>query len=624
VEQSSDAIFVVDPDGRIVETNATAEALLGYPAEDLVGRVWADLVASEDLAAQPLHLTELRTGESMLFARQLRHRSGTIVFVELSAKMLSDGRFLHLARDITERVRAEAERGGLVEILRESQRDLEEAQRIAHVGSWTLDPTTGDATWSAEMYRILGLDLDGMPVGLADISRLFTPDSVSHVTAAVERAVRSGEPWHLDLEAIRPDGSRGWVTSNGTVERDDRGVVVKIRGTMQDVTEQHRLEAQLRQSQRLEAVGELAGGIAHDFNNLLTAIRGYAELIQRDLAPDDRNRADADQVVLAADRAAELTRQLLAFSRRQVLQPRILDPVQVVEGIAPLLRRLLGEHIELVTYAAADVGRVKVDPSQFEQVIVNLAVNARDAMPGGGKVAIEAANAELDAAYTATHPEAKPGSYVVLSVSDTGAGIDEATKARVFEPFFTTKEPGKGTGMGLATVYGIVKQSGGSIYLYSEPGHGTSFKIYLPRMDEAIEPEIVTVPMGAAPTGSEVILLVEDEAAVRGFGSRILTELGYTVLEAANGTEALALAAAHAGAIDLLVTDVVMPGMQGHELAVQLAAHRSDLRILYVSGFTENSVVHHGVVGDGIDFLPKPFTGDALGRAVRWVLAKPA
>jgi two-component system cell cycle sensor histidine kinase/response regulator CckA len=620
IERSSDAIFVIRSTGHIDEANATGATLLGYQPSDLVGRAWAGLVEGDELGTDQQHSTEPVPDRAMLFERRLRRSDGTSAPVEISATMLPDGRSLHIARDISERLRTDAERARLVDSLRNSQRDLEEAQQIAHVGSWTLDPATGAATWSDEMYRILGREQGGPAVDLADISRLFTPESVSEVSAAVERAISHGEPWHLGLETVRPDGTNGWVMSYGVVEHDDSGAVVRIHGTMQDVTDQRRLEGQLRQAQRLEGVGQLAGGIAHDFNNLLTAIRGYAELVRRELADDDAIRDDVDQVLLAADRATELTRQLLAFSRRQVLQPRVVDPAEIVTGIAPMLRRLLGEHVQLVTHLASESGRVKVDPSQLEQIIVNLAVNARDAMPDGGMLTIETMSLDLDAAYVATHAEGSPGPHVALTVSDTGIGMDDATKARIFEPFFTTKEPGKGTGMGLATVYGIVKQSGGSIYVYSEPGHGTSFKVYLPRLDEAATEESVDASPPAATTGSEVVLLVEDEEAVRSFAARVLTDQGYTVLQAANGAEAIALAAASDRQIDLLLTDVIMPGLQGHQLAVRLAADRPELRVLYVSGFTENSVIHHGVAGDGIAFLPKPFTAEALGRATRQVL----
>jgi two-component system, cell cycle sensor histidine kinase and response regulator CckA len=387
---------------------------------------------------------------------------------------------------------------------------------------------------------------------------------------------------------------------------------------------EQQLEEQLRQAQRLEAVGQLAGGIAHDFRNLLTAIRGYADLVRRNLGPDDRNRADLDQVVLAADRATELTGQLLAFSRRQVLQPRIVDPAEVVMGVAPMLRRLLGEHIELVIHAAPDLERVRADPSQLEQIIVNLAVNARDAMPGGGTLTIETANVDLDAEYSAVHADVVPGPYLALIVSDTGTGMDASTSARVFEPFFTTKAPGIGTGMGLATVRGIVQQSGGSIFVYSEPGFGTSFKVYLPRVADEAAPDPRTVPREPAPTGSETILLVEDEEVVRAYAMRILSELGYTVIEASTGTEALAMGATHTGAIDLLVTDVVLPGPQGYQLGRQLRSLRPGLRVLYISGFTENSLVHHGVADEAVAFLQKPFSGEALGWAARQALDRPA
>ncbi len=519
----------------------------------------------------------------------------------------------------------EGEPAELVARLAQTARDLEFAEQIARIGSWTLDPATGRATWSAEMYRILGLDPAGPPIDLAEIGRIFTPESVARIGEAVERAVATGEPWHLELEFVRPDGTHGWVLSNGIAEQDEAGRVHRIRGTMQDVTEQRQLEDQLRQAQRLEAVGQLAGGIAHDFNNLLTAIRGYAELVLGNLPPDDPNRADVEQIVAAADRATELVRQLLAFGRRQLLRPAVVDPAEVVEGIVPLLRRLLGEHIEVVTSVAPGVGRIRVDPSQFEQVIVNLAVNARDAMPEGGRLLIEVANADLDAAYVANHVDATAGPHVVLTVSDTGTGIDEAVRGRIFEPFFTTKPPGQGTGMGLATVYGIVKQSGGSIYVYSEPGHGTSFKVYLPRVGtepDAGGPSTESGSTGSL-TGSETILLVEDEEAVRRFAVRTLEGLGYRVLEAPGPDEAIAVAEAVRGPIDLLVTDVTMPGLQGHQLAARLLADRPTLRVLYISGFTENGVAGRGIAGPGTAFLGKPFTGDALARAVRRTLDGP-
>ena len=649
--------------------------------------------------------------------------------------------------DITDRVLAET-------ALRVSLHELAEAQRIGGLGSWSLDPATGVPTASPETYAILGLDPEAVRRSLAGLLSNFTPASVTRMTEAIEATLRTGEPWQLDLEFLRPDGTPGWVAGRGEVQHDASGQVVRLHGTMLDIgerveaqaalakahadlarsmslltsildgaddhiyakdldgryllvnradaawfgrpreeiigrtdadlvgpqegatyrqvdravvesgkpltyeqeairagvtttwlttknvirdasghitglfaitreiTEQRRQEAQLRQTAKMEAVGQLAGGVAHDFNNMLTAIRGYAELVVNHLPPaDEQDRADLAQVIRAADRAAELTRQLLAFSRKQVLVPRVLDPGAIVAGIAPMLRRLLGEHIELGVHSREDTGRVLLDPTQLEQVIVNLAVNARDAMPTGGQLTIETANIELDAAYTAAHPGAAAGPHVMLAVSDTGIGMDAPTRDHIFEPFFTTKGPGQGTGMGLATVYGIVKQSGGSIFVYSEPGHGTSFRLYFPRvfgesghsLPEADAHEHIS-------TGHETVLLVEDEVAVRDVVRRTLVDLGYAVLEAGDGTDALAVAATHSGPIDLLVTDVIMPGMHGVDLAERLTAARPGLRTLYVSGFTENSVIHHGVVADEVGYLPKPFSGEALAQAIRAVL----
>ncbi|MGD0019582.1 MAG: ATP-binding protein [Candidatus Limnocylindrales bacterium] len=340
----------------------------------------------------------------------------------------------------------------------------------------------------------------------------------------------------------------------------DRDSVI-YDGLISDITERRALQEQLRQAQKMEAVGRLAGGVAHDFNNLLTAVRGYAELARAALRADDPARADIEEVIVAADRASELTSQLLAFSRRQVLQPQVLDAAAATVRLAPMLRRLLGEHIELNTGATCSHGRVKVDPGQLEQVVVNLAVNARDAMGGGGRLTIETADVELDTTYASTHPGVPPGPYVMLTVSDTGSGMDADTRARAFEPFFTTKEPGKGTGMGLATVCGIVKQSGGSISLCSEPGKGTTFRLYFPRVDEPASRNAGSDPPSPSPSGSETVLLVEDDPGVRGFARRTMTAQGYVVLEASSGADALALADGHADEVDLLVTDLVMPGI---------------------------------------------------------------
>ena len=524
------------------------------------------------------------------------------------------------SRGLLRAIRYAIERKHVEEELHRTNQLLDTTQAVARLGGWELDVVHDALFWTSETYRIHETSPAEYRPTVATGIAFYAPESIPLIAAAVQDAIERGTPFDLDLELITATGRRIAVRATGAATME-QGRTTKITGAFQDITERKRLEAQLSQSQRLEAVGQLAGGIAHDFNNLLTAIRGYAELARRGLEEDECRRDDLDEVIANADRAAALIRQLLAFGRRQVLEPRVVDAAEVVGDMASMLRRLLGEHIELATCMAPGLGSIKVDPSQLEQVIVNLAVNARDAMSDGGKLTIELSNVEFDPAYVASHPGAVPGPYVLLEVSDTGIGMDEETRVRIFEPFFTTKEPGKGTGMGLATVYGIVKQSGGSIYVSSQPLFGATFRIYLPRVTEERPAAVEEIPAARpSSSGTEIVLLVEDEPAVRGFARRTLEEQGYVVLEAASGADALSIAASDARPIALLVTDVVMPGLQGHQLAERLVATRPELRTLYLSGFTENSVVHHGVPDHGVAFLAKPFSADALGEAVRRVL----
>jgi two-component system cell cycle sensor histidine kinase/response regulator CckA len=423
----------------------------------------------------------------------------------------------------------------------------------------------------------------------------------------------------LDYRLIR-DGETRFLHAEGNVIRDESGLPRRMFGTVQDMTDLRRLEHQLRQAQKMEAVGQLAGGVAHDFNNLLTVINGYSDLILSRLGPDDPNRGLVAEIQRSGERAATLTGQLLAFSRKQLLQPVVVDLNVVLASVVTLLKRLIGEHIELVLVQAESLGRTKVDPAQFEQTIINLAVNARDAMPDGGRLTIETATVELDDDYVRLRPYVRPGSYVQVSVSDTGHGMDEAVRTRIFEPFFTTKPAGEGTGLGLAMVYGFVKQSGGHIEVYSEVGHGTSVKIYLPRTDDA--PPLDAGPQAPARSvqGTETVLLVEDEDAVRTLAEVVLQSNGYAVLVARQGEEALEMAAAHRGPIHLLVTDLVMPHMGGRELAEQLAGTRPGLRVLFMSGYPDEASMQHGLPGAGAGFLQKPFSPIALARKVRDVL----
>jgi len=395
----------------------------------------------------------------------------------------------------------------------------------------------------------------------------------------------------------------------------------EIQGANRQLREQRaQLEDQLRQAQKLEAVGRLAGGIAHDFNNLLSVILMYTDELFEMLGPAGVGRSELEEIRVAGRRASDLTRQLLAFSRQQVLAPKVIDLNDVVSGVEKMLSRVLGEDVELRTVLDPNLGRTHADPGQIEQVIMNLVVNARDAMPGGGRLTITTSGATLDEAYAQDHLGVTPGEYVMLSVSDTGVGMDKATRSRAFEPFFTTKEQGKGTGLGLSMVFGIVKQSNGHIWLYSEPGAGTTFRIYLPRVDGAPAPVSARTGGGAARGGSEKILLVEDEDQIRRVSSAVLTRAGYRVVEARRPSEALEMFARDAETIDLLLTDVVMPEMSGRQLAERITAASAGVRVLFMSGYTTDAILHHGVLAPGVSFIQKPLTPDSLIRKVREVL----
>ncbi len=440
--------------------------------------------------------------------------------------------------------------------------------------------------------------------------------------ARVIGALERGETLQdLEIQGRRRDGVLIWVTVNVRPVKDAGGRTLHYEWSLADITERRQLESQLRQAQKMEAVGQLAGGVAHDFNNLLTVIGGRCYLMLAKLDPDDALRREVELVRGAAERAARLTHQLLAFSRKQVLEPRVLDLNETVTGIEPLLRRLIGEDIEISVTRGSELGRVKADAGQIEQVILNLAVNARDAMPQGGRLVLETANVTVDERTASRAHDLAPGSYVVLSVTDSGHGVDAATRAQIFEPFFTTKEVGKGTGLGLATVYGIVKQSGGFIEVESEPGRGASFKVYLPRVEEAVAlPEAAKAP-GTRQRGSETVLLVEDDESLRTLAREILTVQGYAVLEAAAPSAALRIHQTHQGRIDLLLTDVVMPEMNGRQLADRLKVARPDMAVLFMSGYTGAALGARGEVAEfSGQLLQKPFTPDGLNRRVREVL----
>ncbi|MBI4486089.1 MAG: response regulator [Acidobacteria bacterium] len=462
-----------------------------------------------------------------------------------------------------------------------------------------------------------GLDYDQVLGKRVD--EVILEPSLSLVLEKYGEAIRERKVVRWEETSEYPKGKLTGEVSIAPV-CDDTGRCTHLVGAVHDVTVRKQLEAQFRQAQKMESVGQLAGGIAHDFNNLLTVINGVSDLLLAQISHDDPVRTDVQEILRAGERAATLTRQLLAFSRQQILEPRVLSLNTVVRGMEGLLRRVLGEDIDLVVVPAPDLGSVKADSGQIEQVISNLAVNARDAMPRGGRLTIETQNVEIDEEDARQHGVATPpGSYVRLTLTDSGVGMDEATRARIFEPFFTTKGPGKGTGLGLSTVYGIVKQSHGFIWVYSEVGRGTSFKIYLPQVTEAAATEELRPAVGSS-AGTETILLVEDNAGLRKLATRVLAPAGYTVLGAASGEEALGLLEHHEAPVHLLLSDVVMPGMNGRELAEQLAQTRPGMKVLYMSGYTSDIIVRHGVLEAEMPFLTKPFTAATLLRKVRDVL----
>ncbi len=435
----------------------------------------------------------------------------------------------------------------------------------------------------------------------------------------------AGRSDHFQIERrfIRKDGELMWGCLNVSFVRDLEGKPQFMICMVEDITERKQLEAQFHQSQKMETVGRLAGGIAHDFNNLLTVIKGYTQLALIELPEDHPSRENIVEIKKASERAAELTQKLLAFSRRQVLDLKVLDLNDVVRGLEKMVSRIIGEDIEMLTALADDLGRVRTDPGQIEQVILNLAVNARDAMPNGGKLTIETANVELDENYARKHISVIPGAYVMLSVSDTGIGMPPEVKEHIFEPFYTTKEKDKGTGLGLSTIYGIVKQSGGNIWVYSEPGRGTAFKIYLPRVEEEVDGVPTQNEPDHLPKGNETVLFVEDEPSVRGLAARVLREQGYKVLEATDGNEATSIAREYIDEeIHLLLTDVVMPRMGGNELIKWVRTLHPKIKVLLISGYTDNTLPYHAGSSPGTPFLQKPFSPVVLARKVREVLDK--
>jgi PAS domain S-box-containing protein len=602
--------------------------MLGYTAEELIGQpIWKLNVGEEIVREQVLSKLAGASPPGQNLERTYKRKDGTVFPVLIQDRLTLDekGQIAGIRctiQDITEHKRSE-------EALRESEERYRTILENIEDGYYEVDLPGNFTFFNDSLCRMLGYSRDEL-IGMGN-DRYTDPENRKKLFQAFNRVYRTGEPVKdFDWEVIRKDGRKVYGEVSVSLIRSSTGEPIGFRGIARDVTERKRaekemaaLQEQLIQSQKMEAVGRLAGGVAHDFNNLLTVIKGYAQLSLLDLKENDPLWENIQEIQKATERATNLTRQLLAFSRRQILDPKVLDLNSLLKDTEKMLRRMIGEDIELVTRLSDGLGKVKIDPSQIEQVIFNLAVNARDAMPSGGKFTIETANVQSDEGYALTHLGLTPGHYVRLSVSDTGVGMSREVQEKAFDPFFTTKEKGKGTGLGLSTVHGIVTQSGGKIWVYTEPGHGTTFKIYFPTVEGELDTLNVKQEAHSPPRGSETVLLVEDEPSVRDLANRLLKQQGYRVLEAANGEEALRLAQDMTGErIHLLLTDVVLPHMSGKELADQLKTFRPDLKVLYTSGYTDYAVVHQGILNSGTHFLQKPFSHETLSQKVREALEK--
>jgi PAS domain S-box-containing protein len=511
--------------------------------------------------------------------------------------------------------------------LQESRERLSLALSSSGMGTFDWNIAEGIRYWDDNIHLLMGIPREGFLGTTEELFRAIHPEDRDGVREALARAIEQDSRYRIEYRVVWPDGSVHHVATRGMVQRDDAGRAVRAIGVCWDITdlkqaeeEREKLQAQLLQSQKMESIGRLAGGVAHDFNNMLGVILGHAELALERIDPGQPLHSDLQEIRKAAERSTELARQLLAFARKQTISPRVLDLNETVGGMLKMLWRLIGEDIDLSWLPGGDLWPVKMDPSQVNQILANLCVNARDAIPGVGRITIETGNAVFDEAYGADQPGYVPGDYALLAVSDDGCGMDKETLGKLFEPFFTTKELGKGTGLGLATVYGIVKQNSGFINVYSEPGQGTTFRIYLPRHAGKTEQERPAAPREAVMRGRETILVVEDEPEILNLARLMLERQGYQVLSAGTPGEAIRTAERHHGEIHLLMTDVVMPEMNGRDLAKQIFSSYPNIKRLFMSGYTANVIAHHGVLDEGVHFIQKPFSIKALTAKVRQTL----
>ncbi len=627
LEAAPDAIVVTDRNDRVVMFNEAAERIVGSMSDDVIGQPVSAVIELDRARANtgPRPVDDPGAGVGADSRRpvelEARRADGSTFWAESTVADLGLGTepgTTVIFRDVSERHAAE-------DALRESQEQLAFALEAGRMGTWDWQMTAGTIRWSESLEMIVGIPKGSFGGTYEALVELVHPDDRQTLRQALERATATDGEYVAECRMGPPGAQTVQLVTQGRVVRDAFGEPVRLVGVALDVTARRELESQLRHAQKMESVGRLAGGIAHDFNNLLTAITGHGELLAQTFDADDPLQVDIAAINAAAARAATLTRQLLAYGRQSLMQPEPVDLNAVVSDIEPMLRRLIGEDIELRTELAPDLGWVQADVGQLDQVILNLVVNARDALESGGSIVLSTANVTLDGNDLADRPEGREGRYVSISVSDTGVGIDAATLGRIFEPYFTTKERGRGTGLGLATVLGIVEQSGGHVDVKSTVGEGTTFQAFLPRQ---ADPHADAVPdassTGAPEGGHETVMLAEDEESVRRLTAMLLERAGYRVIAAADGKAALDAAAAHEARIDLLLTDVIMPGLNGRQLADRFATIHPETRVLFMSGYAGEALSAQGVLDSSVAFLAKPFLPSDLARKVREVLDGPA
>ncbi|SPE39245.1 Multi-sensor hybrid histidine kinase (fragment) [Candidatus Sulfopaludibacter sp. SbA3] len=617
-ENAPDCYYLSDLSGVLLEGNRAAEKLTGYRKGELLGKTFAsaNLLPRHQMQWAARRLARTAAGElSGPEEFTLIRKDGRHVAAELqSIPAEIDGRpvILGCVRDITARKAAEA-------ALRRSEASLGRAQGMASLCNWEVDCRTNTLECSAEMYRIFGLPVRPQASRREFLDRVHVSD-LSKVEESMRELLRTGQARDTEFRVVRLDGSVRHVREHAELELDENGDPARAIGVIQDITDYKHLEERFQTAQKLESVGRLAGGIAHDFNNLLTVINGYSDVLLQAMDETTPGCKAIREIRKAGEKAALLTHQLLTFSRRQVVQPVVMDVNAVVREVDSMLRRLIGEDIELITVLDPVSPRVKADPGQFHQILMNLVVNARDAVQPGGRIIVETTNVDAPSIRAQAGGSDAQGPYVLLAVSDNGEGMDEETRNHVFEPFYTTKAQGRGTGLGMSAVYGIVKQSGGWIWVYSEPGKGTTVKVYLPRVDASISVTEGPQPPADKLGGTETVLVVEDQDEVRNLTSEVLESYGYRVLTAENGAAALDICGRFEGAIHLVITDVVMPGISGRELAQRLRVIRPDTRLLFMSGYTDNVAVYRAEVDAGAAFLQKPFSPVGLAGKVREAL----